>query len=123
MNAPARISAVQPCALSWWQSDKARDLLGQLDAAERYSDHFSGMPGWYSIADECANRAKDIEGELDNLRTECIRDFADAAGERHSDEFLDAWEIGDSEALTVEAACQQARRLGWGASVLKGEME
>lgn len=103
----------------WAESDKAKALLGELDAAERASDCYAGW-GWSDVSRSFGARCDEIESELDDLRSEAVNAFADAASEdRASDAWLDAWEESDNEAESVKDACQRARRLHMGDGLLR----
>jgi hypothetical protein len=94
----------------WNCTEHAIGLLAELDAAERASDCYAGW-GWRDVSRSCSERAQEIECELDELRRAAVDAIADAASDdRDSDEWLDAWTEADDELVTVEWACQQARR-------------
>lgn len=94
-------------ALDWHETERARELLAELDACERSSDHWYGKGG---IARAFSERCEEIESELDDLRSESVIAFANAVSpDRTSDAWLDAEEDADSEAVPVAWACQQAR--------------
>lgn len=102
----------------WHESDEAKRLLAEMDAAERQSDRYSGF-GWDAVARAFNYQARELEGELDDLRAEAIGQFADAAGPQESNAWYDAWDEADSEAETVDRAAARARREHWGDSILE----
>lgn len=102
----------------WDESDEARRLLAELDAAERWSDRYSGL-GWSNVCEALAERCGEIESELDELRDATLRAFADTASDdRDSDAWFEAWDEADCEAVTVKQAAEAARRMRLGDSLM-----
>lgn len=104
----------------WENSERALELLTELDAVERESDFCSGQ-GWSDAARAHCDRAQEIEFELDQLRSEAVDAYAGTFGERESDPWWDATEEADGEATTVKAACDFARRQHFGDKILLGQ--
>lgn len=106
-------------ALDWTETPEAKELLAELDAAERSSDCYSGW-GWSNVSRSFAERCDEIELELNDLRSDAVNALADAASDdRDSDAWLDAWEEADNDAEGVSDACQRARRLHLGDGLME----
>lgn len=115
MTAPAEATSAANC---WHETMEAMALLERIDAYERSADR------WYSDCPEASKAftelAEEIEQELDDLRSEAVDRAADAcAGDRSSDEWLDAWQAADIYAPPVRQVVQEARRRGAGDGYLE----
>lgn len=103
----------------WTETEEARQLLAELDAAERASDLYCGW-GWSEVARSFTERAQEIEGELDDLRRAAVNEIANASGFPFDTvAWSDSWDEADDEAESVEAACQRARRLHLGDGLIE----
>jgi hypothetical protein len=106
-----------PCPNEWHESDKALQLLRELDAAERMADRWNR---WADVSRAFGERAADIEEELDNLRRDSITAFANASGFAiYSEGWWEANEEADAEAPTVEQVMKQARAHRMGDQLLQ----
>jgi hypothetical protein len=102
----------------WHQSERALRLLAEIDAAERSSDRYLGL-GWSDIAERFGEKASELENDLDDIRREALDAFAGTVDPTGGDDFHDAWDEADSEALTVAEAVQSARRNHLGSNLLE----
>lgn len=101
-----------PTPNEWHQTDKAKALLAEADAAGIMADRLRGF-GWRG--DDLRDRILDIDLELDDLRDEAVKAFANGlTSDRESDEWFDAEREADNEAPTVGQALKDARRAGAG---------
>jgi len=102
---------------SWAFGERARQLLAEMDAAERMADRWYQ---WGDVSRAFSNHAADIESELDNLRHDVIEPFANASGfPIYSEEWWEANELAESEAPPVDQVMKDARRLRMGDSILE----
>lgn len=106
-------------AIEWESSAKAVALLSELDAAEREADRYSGK-GWSGVAEAFTEHARECEDELDSLRSESMKTAAKLQCQEpeHSDEWLDALDAADEQAVTVKQAIDRARRLHFGDALM-----
>jgi GNAT superfamily N-acetyltransferase len=106
-----------PCPNEWHESDKAQQLLRELDAAERMADRWYR---WSDVSRAFGERAADIESELDNLRQDSIAAFANASGfSIYSEGWWEADDEAEAEAPTVAQVMADARRMRLGDQLLQ----
>lgn len=115
MNMHSLIADQTAAAINWEASDKAIALLRDLDAAERQSDRYTGL-GWTVVAQAFAEHARECECQLDNLRSEAMDTAArlESGSPKGTDEWWDAFDAADDQAVTVAQAADRARRLRFG---------
>ena len=120
MNIPTaidRMNAKRDAVNDWFSNDRARELLAQIDAAERMADHWDD---WPEVAKAFTERADDLEGELDNIRCDAVSDAMTALGHPYASEAWDeAWDMIDSDAPPVSQVLRDARSRRLGDDFLK----
>ena len=105
-----------PVPNEWHQSEEAKKILAEFDAASIMADRFRGY-GWDT--ESLGHHCTDLELKLDDLRDAAIKAFAAAAdSDRESDAWFDAEREGELDAPTVAHAIGQARRANVGSTFL-----
>jgi hypothetical protein len=117
MNALANVSVAS--VPEWWESEEARNLLAEHDAAVRLSDHFVGL-GWDDAAKGCSERASEIEQRLDELRDAAVNDGPPKFNSDWTDQQWDDWSDRDNFVDSVGVAVQRAHRYHWGDEIVAG---
>jgi hypothetical protein len=117
MNAPAQIKQVRCAVNEWYETDRAQELLAQIDAAERMADHWHE---WRDVAKAFTEQADDLQGDLDNLRCDAIHDAMSAYGCPYgSEEYYQIHDEVEADAPPVEQVVNDARGRSLGDEFLK----
>lgn len=107
----------------WTQTPEALQLLAELDAAERAADCWSGR-GWSECAEAFAEKAREIEDDLSDIRRKSITSRLGLPEQNGSwtEEQFERWFEADGETEEVSEACKRARRLRMGDALFEQAM-
>lgn len=108
------------CPRTWQVMPRARRILAELDHLERRMDEARGL-AWDWIVEAGSKQHCDLRCDLDGLRSQALDDFAESAGPKHSEAWDEAHNEADDEAMSVEDALKQARKLKLGPNLFQME--